>query len=126
MTEGLLAALGHYPDRRLPELFAGYSRAETSFPVEYPTANRPQAWASASVFLLLTAMLGLDASAPGLRGTAFLPPSVQRLRLDGLWLGQRRSGIEVARGDAGAAARRFDGPPPAGAARPPGAMGHGP
>ena len=31
---------------RLPETFAGYARGLTDFPVEYPTACSPQAWAA--------------------------------------------------------------------------------
>ena len=45
---------------RLPEAFAGYPRELTDFPVEYPTACSPQAWASGAPLLLLRAMLGLE------------------------------------------------------------------
>src|SRR5215470_4281787 len=41
---------------RLPEAFAGYPRELTEFPVEYPTACSPQAWASGAPLLLLRAM----------------------------------------------------------------------
>ena len=41
-----------YFDGRLPEAFAGYPREETRFPVEYPTACSPQAWASGTPLLL--------------------------------------------------------------------------
>ena len=44
---------------RLPEAFAGYRRTRTLFPVEYPTACSPQAWASGAPLLLVTTMLGL-------------------------------------------------------------------
>jgi glycogen debranching enzyme len=44
---------------RLPELFCGFAREEHGTPVPYPVACRPQAWAAASVFLLIQAMLGL-------------------------------------------------------------------
>ncbi len=44
---------------RLPEAFAGYRRELTEFPVEYPTACSPQAWASGAPLLLLRAILGL-------------------------------------------------------------------
>ena len=46
--------LGH----RLPELFAGYPRREHSFPVPYPAANAPQAWACGAVIYLLETLLG--------------------------------------------------------------------
>lgn len=38
----LLEAASHF-DYRLPEVFVGYDRSETNFPVEYPTASSPQA-----------------------------------------------------------------------------------
>jgi glycogen debranching enzyme len=46
---------------RLPEAFAGFERRISPFPVPYPTACSPQAWATGAPFLLLQAMLGLDA-----------------------------------------------------------------
>jgi glycogen debranching enzyme len=47
-------------DWRLPEVFAGYPRALTQFPVQYPTASSPQAWATGTPLLLLRVMLGLQ------------------------------------------------------------------
>src|SRR5262249_45572848 len=47
-------------DYRLPEAFAGYARAETDFPVEYPTACSPQAWSAGAPLLFLRSMLGLE------------------------------------------------------------------
>ena len=44
----------------LPEVFAGYDRAETPFPIGYPTAARPQAWAAGTPLLLLRLLLGLE------------------------------------------------------------------
>jgi glycogen debranching enzyme len=44
----------------LPEVFAGFPRADTAFPVEYPTASRPQAWAAGTPILLLRVLLGLE------------------------------------------------------------------
>jgi glycogen debranching enzyme len=48
-----------YFDYRLPEVFAGFGREETGFPVVYPTASSPQAWAAATPVLLLQVVLGL-------------------------------------------------------------------
>ena len=50
-----------YLDADLPEVFAGYDRAETLFPVAYPTASSPQAWATASTFVWIRSILGLGA-----------------------------------------------------------------
>ena len=55
-----LVAASAYLDYQLPEVFAGYSRADTPFPVAYPTATRPQAWAAAAPVLLLQVLLGLE------------------------------------------------------------------
>jgi glycogen debranching enzyme len=66
---------------RLPEVFAGYARDETRFPVEYPTACSPQAWASGAPLLFLWTLLGLE---PGGRDPdPHLPAGVGRLELAG-------------------------------------------
>jgi glycogen debranching enzyme len=54
----MLNAAGHF-DYQLPEVFAGLPRAETPFPIAYPTAARPQAWAAGAPVLLLQILLGL-------------------------------------------------------------------
>ncbi|MFL5924292.1 MAG: glycogen debranching N-terminal domain-containing protein [Gaiellaceae bacterium] len=45
---------------QLPEVFAGLPRADTPFPIAYPTAARPQAWAAGTPVLLLQVLLGLE------------------------------------------------------------------
>jgi glycogen debranching enzyme len=55
----MLEAAGHF-DYQLPEVFAGFRRADTPFPIAYPTAARPQAWAAGAPVLLLQALLGLQ------------------------------------------------------------------
>jgi glycogen debranching enzyme len=52
-------------DMRLPELFCGFTRRSPNRPVAYPVACSPQAWAAGAPFLLLQAMLGISADAPG-------------------------------------------------------------
>lgn len=47
---------------RLPELFCGFPRLPGQGPTLYPVACAPQAWASAAVFCLLQACLGLSFS----------------------------------------------------------------
>jgi glycogen debranching enzyme len=44
---------------QLPEVFAGMRRSETPFPIAYPTAARPQAWAAGTPVLMLQVLLGL-------------------------------------------------------------------
>jgi len=66
---------------RLPEAFAGYSRVLTEFPVEYPTACSPQAWASGAPLLLLRAILGLEPVGDNLLVDPAIPSMLGRLEL---------------------------------------------
>jgi hypothetical protein len=59
---------------QLPELYAGIERKPGTFPVLYPGANVPQAWAAGSIFHLLAAILGLRADAPN--GQLFVDPAL--------------------------------------------------
>jgi glycogen debranching enzyme len=54
----MLTAAGHF-GYQLPEVFAGLARQETPFPIAYPTAARPQAWAAGTPVLLIQVLLGL-------------------------------------------------------------------
>jgi glycogen debranching enzyme len=45
---------------RLPEVFAGYDRGQTRFPVQYTTACIPQAWAAGVPMLGIRTLLGLE------------------------------------------------------------------
>src|SRR5204862_1545045 len=68
-----------FTDYRLPEVFAGYPRAESRFPIRYPTACSPQAWATGSPFLWLRLMLGIEAVDGTLTCRPHVPTSVGRL-----------------------------------------------
>jgi glycogen debranching enzyme len=57
---GALLEAARFFDWSLPEVFAGYRRGETPFPIAYPTAARPQAWAAGTPVLLLRLLLGLE------------------------------------------------------------------
>lgn len=48
---------------RPPELFSGISRTEAPIPVAYPSSCSPQAWASASILLMLRNLLDLRPNA---------------------------------------------------------------
>lgn len=72
------AQLFHY---RLPEAFGGYPRQITRYPVEYPTACSPQAWATAAPFLLLRTLLGLDSDGCHLIIDPAIPVPIERLEL---------------------------------------------
>jgi glycogen debranching enzyme len=66
---------------RLPETFAGYERALTEYPVEYPTACSPQAWATGSPLLLLRVLLGIEARSGAVEQRAVLPERIRELAL---------------------------------------------
>ena len=59
ITRRMMNAAGHF-GWQLPEVFAGFSRTATPFPIAYPTAARPQAWAAGTPVLLLQLLLGLQ------------------------------------------------------------------
>ncbi len=69
---------------RLPEVFAGYRRARTGFPVEYPTASSPQAWATGAPLLLLRTLLGLEPDGEVLHSDPSLPEAIGRIEITGI------------------------------------------
>ncbi len=60
LFQGLFDAASYMELRRLPELFCGFQRERRQGPTLYPVACAPQAWASATAFTLLEAVLGLE------------------------------------------------------------------
>ncbi|HEX5824791.1 MAG TPA: glycogen debranching N-terminal domain-containing protein [Candidatus Limnocylindrales bacterium] len=62
VARGTFDAAERLSGYRLPELFAGLPRAEASFPVQYPGANVPQAWAAGSVLRLIAVLAGIHAT----------------------------------------------------------------
>jgi glycogen debranching enzyme len=108
--EGLVEAMGYFPERRLPELFCGMPRESGSL-VRYPVACSPQAWAAGAPYLLLQAILGIHADAPRQRlsiRNAHLPPSVEWVSFEGLSIGQSRVNIRLRRVDKRVPVDRFD------------------
>jgi glycogen debranching enzyme len=67
-------AASYFVSYRLPELYAGIERRPGTFPVQYLTANVPQAWAAGTIFHLLQALLGLQADAPN--GRLYVDPEL--------------------------------------------------
>ncbi|MFN0073330.1 MAG: amylo-alpha-1,6-glucosidase, partial [Chloroflexota bacterium] len=67
VVRGILDAASHFPNYRLPELYAGFPRGDDDFPVEYPQANAPQAWAAGAVIMLAQTWMGVTQSTHGLR-----------------------------------------------------------
>jgi glycogen debranching enzyme len=60
LFKGLFRAATYMDHRRLPELFCGFQLQRGHGPTLYPVACSPQAWASATPFTLLEALLGLE------------------------------------------------------------------
>jgi glycogen debranching enzyme len=77
----LLEAAGYF-DHLLPEVFGGYPRKQTSTPVEYPTACRPQAWAVGAPLLGLRTLLGLDIQGTTLATQPHIPAELGSIQLD--------------------------------------------
>ncbi len=93
----LLDAAG-FCDFRLPEAFSGYPRSVGRFPVPYPTACSPQAWATGAPLLLLRAMAGLEARGGELTLDPHLPPDIGRLTIHGLRAFGQRWNVEASGG----------------------------
>jgi glycogen debranching enzyme len=69
---------------RLPETFAGYPRMLTDYPVEYPTACSPQAWATGAPLLLLRVLLGIEPRDGAIDENPVLPEQISELGLRGI------------------------------------------
>lgn len=80
VTTGILQAASYF-NYRLPEAFAGYERELTEYPVEYPTACSPQAWATGAPLLLLRTVLGLEPISDYLIVNPHLPAQIEELTL---------------------------------------------
>jgi glycogen debranching enzyme len=108
---GLWQAAQHFRLLRMPELFCGLSSDRGQFPVHYPVACSPQAWSSAAWFLLLRAVLGLEADAPErtlhIRSPS-LPPWLDELTLEGIRVGPSRATLRFLRGPKAAYAEVVD------------------
>ena len=93
--EGLFGAAAYMDLRRLPELFCGFRRRRGAAPTLYPVACAPQAWAAASPFLLLQAVLGMELD-PVTRSIRFNNPRLPRFAEE---ITLRNLGFEDARVD---------------------------
>ncbi len=97
ILRAMVEAAAHF-DYRLPEVFAGFSRRHTAFPVVYPTASSPQAWAAATPILLLQAVLRLvpDRAERVLRSEAsHVPDWLEGFSLTGVQAFGRRWTVRV-------------------------------
>jgi glycogen debranching enzyme len=66
---------------RLPEAFAGFERSLSRFPVPYPTACSPQAWATCAPFEFIRVMLGAHVKDGSLQIDPDIPKAFGRIKL---------------------------------------------
>ncbi len=101
IARALIEAAAHF-DWSLPEVFAGYARDETPFPIAYPTAARPQAWAAGTPILLVRVLLGIEPDRARQRlistVTDELPSWLDGLRIEGVRAYGRTWTVAVERG----------------------------
>ncbi len=98
IMEGFLDASESLEFHRLPELYSGFPRRAGQGPIEYPLACAPQAWAAGSVFLFLSACLGLSIDAQREQivfAKPSLPEYLREVRLGGLRAGAGSADITV-------------------------------
>jgi glycogen debranching enzyme len=100
ILSGLVEAAMHFSDYRLPELFAGFARDEYDYPVRFPVACHPQAWAAGSVPYLMEAMLGFSPNAFEKRLSVvrpLLPDFVNHMEIHDLAVGNARVSLRFER-----------------------------
>jgi glycogen debranching enzyme len=83
ITKALVDAAS-YTNHRLPEAFSGYPRDYAGFPIPYPTACSPQAWATGAPLLLLRSLLGLEARDGRITLDPDIPEEIGRIAVTGL------------------------------------------
>jgi glycogen debranching enzyme len=76
VARGMFDASEQFHLNRLPELFAGLPREETSFPVQYLGASAPQAWAAGSIFRLVAVLCGIHATTDRAGSRLYVNPAL--------------------------------------------------
>ncbi|WP_326554467.1 amylo-alpha-1,6-glucosidase [Micromonospora sp. NBC_01813] len=66
---------------RLPGAFAGYDRALTKYPVQFPAACSPHSWSAGAVLMFVRTMLGLEPKGEHLIVRPHLPKGIGRIEL---------------------------------------------
>ncbi len=102
VATGMFDAATHHAYNRLPELFCGFTRRGHNWPVEYPVACIPQAWASGAMFMILQSILGLTPDAPSsilYVNDPRLPPWLNYVNLSDFQIGDSHLSITFNRRD---------------------------
>ncbi|MFC5404503.1 glycogen debranching N-terminal domain-containing protein [Cohnella soli] len=102
VISGLLRAASRFEYNRLPELFCGYDES-VGYPVSYPVACSPQAWAAGTSVSIVQALLGLRPEA--LQGTValdpFLPEGIDSLTVRDIPVAAGRLSVSLSRNTRG-------------------------
>jgi glycogen debranching enzyme len=88
---GLFKASSFMELSRLPEVYCGFTARDGDPPTLYPVACSPQAWASAAVYGMIQALLGIEFLADKnsiIFRKPHLPSALRELRLHGLHFGE--------------------------------------
>jgi glycogen debranching enzyme len=100
ILSGLFDASLEFDQHRLPELFCGFPRRPAEGPTLYPVACSPQAWASAAVFMLIQACLGLELRLDNPQVSFHaprLPDSLQWMKIRNIAVGDARVDVLLQR-----------------------------
>ena len=107
ILQGFHEASVHMDLHRLPELFCGFhKRTDSSGPTLYPMACAPQAWAAGSVYLFMSACLGLNVRAQECQihfENPSLPPSLDEIKIQNLRVGDAIADLNIRRRKGGIA-----------------------
>lgn len=100
LAQGLIEMTVSQPYQRPPELFCGYEHDSFTSPVQYPVACSPQAWASGTIFQLISIMANLVPNASGNQIRIIDPcllNSINHLSIQNLRIGQTFLDLEFER-----------------------------
>jgi glycogen debranching enzyme len=95
----VIDAAVRFPSYRLPEVYCGFARDRRYFsmPAQYPVSCSPQAWAAASIFLIIQSIIGLEPDAPHsmVRLRPHLPAGVSAVELRNLRVAGQSLDLEI-------------------------------
>jgi glycogen debranching enzyme len=100
LAQGLIDMTMMQPYHRPPELFCGYEQNGFNAPIQYPVACSPQAWATGTIFQLITMIVNFVPNAPSNQLRIIdpvLPKSINHLSIHNLRVGQTILDLEFAR-----------------------------
>jgi glycogen debranching enzyme len=100
VVQGLIDMTLSQPYQRPPELFCGFENDGFTSPVQYPVACSPQAWASGTIFQLISVMVNLVPNALGNQLRIIDPcllSSIHSLSIQNLRVGQTTLDLEFER-----------------------------